>query len=226
MLRRQDAEALKAFYERYGFKGLVQGSSKRTTCRPSCSRRRSEAAPARGGLFEEPDLRPSQATNLQYDTIFTWDAVRRAGSRGCEAAELVALDTETNSLDEMRADIVGLSFSHRAGQRRLHPARRTTTRARRTSCRATRCWRGCKPWLENPARSKLGQHIKYDRHVFANHGIEVQGYAHDTMLQSYVLEVHKPHGLASLAERHLGRSGIDYETIVRQGRAPDPVLRR
>jgi DNA polymerase-1 len=53
--------------------------------------------------------------------------------------------------------------------------------------------------------------------VFANHGIEVRGYAHDTMLQSYVLEVHKPHGLASLAERHLGRSGIDYETIAGKG---------
>ena len=74
-----------------------------------------------------------------------------------------------------------------------------------------------KPWLENPARHKLGQHIKYDRHVFANHGIEVQGYAHDTMLQSYVLEVHKPHGLASLAERHLGRSGISYEDLCGKG---------
>jgi DNA polymerase I len=74
-----------------------------------------------------------------------------------------------------------------------------------------------KPWLENPERKKLGQHIKYDRHVFANHGIEVRGYVHDTMLQSYVLEVHKPHGLASLAERHLGRTGIDYETIAGKG---------
>ncbi len=53
--------------------------------------------------------------------------------------------------------------------------------------------------------------------MFANHGIEVRGYVHDTMLQSYVLEVHKPHGLASLAERHLGRSGIDYETIAGKG---------
>jgi DNA polymerase-1 len=74
-----------------------------------------------------------------------------------------------------------------------------------------------KPWLENPQKHKLGQHIKYDRHVFANHGIEVQGYAHDTMLQSYVLEVHKPHGLASLAERHLGRSGISYEDLCGKG---------
>jgi DNA polymerase-1 len=74
-----------------------------------------------------------------------------------------------------------------------------------------------KPWLEDAAKPKLGQHVKYDRHAFANHGIEVRGYAHDTMLQSYVLEVHKPHGLASLAERHLGRSGIDYETIAGKG---------
>ncbi|MEY3125152.1 MAG: hypothetical protein RLZZ573_1672, partial [Pseudomonadota bacterium] len=74
-----------------------------------------------------------------------------------------------------------------------------------------------KPWLENLARPKLGQHIKYDRHVFANHGIEVQGYQHDTMLQSYVLEVHKPHGLASLAERHAGRSGISFEDLCGKG---------
>jgi DNA polymerase-1 len=74
-----------------------------------------------------------------------------------------------------------------------------------------------KPWLEDGTKKKLGQHVKYDRHVFANHGIEVQGYAHDTMLQSYVLEVHKPHGLASLAERHLGRSGINYEDLCGKG---------
>ncbi|HQS64258.1 MAG TPA: DNA polymerase I, partial [Acidovorax defluvii] len=64
---------------------------------------------------------------------------------------------------------------------------------------------------------KLGQHVKYDRHVFANHGIEVQGYVHDTMLQSYVLEVHKPHGLSSLAERHTGRTGISYEDLCGKG---------
>src|SRR3989338_1926897 len=73
------------------------------------------------------------------------------------------------------------------------------------------------PWLENPKALKLGQHIKYDRHVFANHGIEVQGYAHDTMLQSYVLEAHLPHGLSSLAERHLGRSGISFEDLCGKG---------
>ena len=74
-----------------------------------------------------------------------------------------------------------------------------------------------RPWLENPAAPKLGQHIKYDRHVLANHGIEVRGYAHDTMLQSYVLEVHKPHGLESLAQRHLGLQGLSYEELCGKG---------
>ena len=74
-----------------------------------------------------------------------------------------------------------------------------------------------KPWLEDASKKKLGQHIKYDRHVFANHGIQVAGYAHDTMLQSYVLEVHRPHGLASLADRHLGRSGTSYEDLCGKG---------
>jgi len=74
-----------------------------------------------------------------------------------------------------------------------------------------------KPWLEDAAGKKLGQHIKYDRHVMANHGITVRGYAHDTMLQSYVLEVTKPHNLTSLAERHTGRTGLSYEDLCGKG---------
>jgi DNA polymerase-1 len=64
---------------------------------------------------------------------------------------------------------------------------------------------------------KLGQHIKYDRHVMANYDVQVQGFVHDTMLQSYVLEVHKPHGLASLALRHVERQGLSYEDVCGKG---------
>jgi DNA polymerase I len=74
-----------------------------------------------------------------------------------------------------------------------------------------------RPWLESAAHAKLGQHVKYDQHVLANHGITIRGYAHDTMLQSYVLEVHKPHGLGSLALRHCGRTGISFEDICGKG---------
>jgi DNA polymerase I len=73
------------------------------------------------------------------------------------------------------------------------------------------------PWLEDESLVKVGQNIKYDVQVFANHGITARGFRHDTMLQSYVLEAHKPHSLESLASRHLGRAGLSYEDVCGKG---------
>ena len=152
---------------------------------------------------------------LRYETLLDWPAFDAWLDR-LQAAELVAIDTETTSLDAMRAEIVGISFSVQPGEAAyvplLHAGPDAPVQLPRDEVLAR-----LKPWLEDPAARKLGQHVKYDRHVFANHGIEVRGYAHDTMLQSYVLEVHKPHNLASLAERHLGRSGIHYEDLCGKG---------
>jgi DNA polymerase I len=215
----QDTEGLKAFYERYGFKGLVKQLEVHDVPPELIEEHKSRkkvGSGAGGGLFEEPDLSGiSQASNLQYDTIFTWAQFDEWLAK-VEAAELVAVDTETSSLDEMKAEIIGVSFSVKPGEAAYIPVAHSYGDAPE-QLRRDEVLARLKPWLENPAKLKLGQHVKYDRHVFANHGIEVQGYAHDTMLQSYVLEVHKPHGLASLAERHLGRSGIDYETITGKG---------
>ena len=225
----QQTEALKAFYEQYGFKGLVRQidtESMPAELPAGPEGRHPKAAKAAAssdspGLFDEPaaatDEAPlaERASNLNYDTVLTWEAFDRWLVK-IEAAELVALDTETTSLDEMLAEIVGLSFSVTPGEAAYIPLTHDYPDAPAQLPRGEVLAR-LKPWLENPARPKLGQHVKYDRHVFANHGIEVQGYAHDTMLQSYVLEVHKPHGLASLAERHVGRSGINYEDLCGKG---------
>ncbi len=213
----QDTDALKAFYERYGFKGLAKQLEGHEVPPELLEEHKSRQKVGAGsGLFEEPDLSGlTQVTNLRYDTIFTWTQFDEWLAR-IEAAELVALDTETSSLDEMLAEIIGLSFSVQPGEAAYIPLAHSYGDAPAQLPREEVLAR-LKPWLENPGKAKLGQHIKYDRHVFANHGIEVQGYAHDTMLQSYVLEVHKPHGLASLAERHLGRTGIDYETVAGKG---------
>jgi DNA polymerase-1 len=215
----QEVEKLKEFYDRHGFKGLVKQLEEHAVP-PELQEEHNKARKARpsptGGLFDEPDLSGlSQATTLHYETIFTWDAFETWMHR-IDAASLVALDTETDSLDEMRATIVGLSFSPEPGLACYIPMTHDYQGAPDQLPRDEVLAR-LKSWLENPDKKKLGQHIKYDRHVFANHGIDVQGYQHDTMLESYVLEVHKPHGLASLAERHLGRSGIDYETIAGSG---------
>jgi DNA polymerase-1 len=217
----QDTERLKDFYEKYGFKGLVKQLDLHDVPPELIEEHRSGKRVGPGARepaaqFEEPDLSGlSKATTLHYDCIFKWEELE-AWMAKLEAAELVALDTETDSLDEMRASIVGISFSTEPGVACYIPLTHDYPGAPDQLPRDEVLAR-LKPWLENPAKKKLGQHIKFDRHVFANHGIEVQGYAHDTMLQSYVLEVHKPHGLASLAERHLGRQGIDYETIAGKG---------
>ncbi|MDD2728897.1 DNA polymerase I [Malikia sp.] len=155
------------------------------------------------------------ASEHRYETLLDWPAFEAWLVR-LRAAELVALDTETTSLDAMRAEIVGISFSVQPGEAAYVPLLHAGPDAPAQLPREEVLAR-LKPWLEDSTASKLGQHVKYDRHVFANHGIEVRGYVHDTMLQSYVLEVHKPHNLASLAERHLGRCGISYEDLCGKG---------
>jgi DNA polymerase-1 len=222
----QQTEALKEFYEKYGFKGLVRTIDLESTPPELIggpggrhAAAASPASPNEPGLFDGPAFLDTplaaRASNLQYDTILTWEAFERWLAK-IEAAELVAVDTETTSLDEMLAQIVGLSFSVTPGEAAYIPLTHDYPDAP-TQLPLDEVLAKLKPWLENPSRPKLGQHVKYDRHVFANHGIEVQGYAHDTMLQSYVLEAHKPHGLASLAERHLGRSGINYQDLCGKG---------
>ncbi|WP_138516771.1 DNA polymerase I [Rhodoferax bucti] len=214
----QDTGALRAFYEKYGFKGLAKAVGGGDTAAAPVA---SAAAPrnAEPGLFDEP-VEPAgaptpRASTLEYETIFTWEALDALLARLGSAA-LTALDTETTSLDEMRAEIVGISFSTEPGKGAYIPVAHRYPGAPEQLDRNAVLAK-LKPWLENPAAQKLGQHIKYDRHVFANHGIEVQGYAHDTMLQSYVLEADKPHGLSSLAQRHLGRSGISFEDLCGKG---------
>jgi DNA polymerase I len=202
-------EPLRSFYETYGFKGLAKALGGGDTPTPA-------AAPgATDDLFAEPAAAAPRTSTLAYDTILTWDAFDRWLAK-IEAADLTAIDTETTSLDEMVAQIVGISFSVTPGEAAYIPLKHAGPDAPE-QLPLDEVLARLKAWLENPAKHKLGQHIKYDRHVFANHGIEVQGYVHDTMLQSYVLEVHKPHGLSSLAERHLGRSGISYEDLCGKG---------
>ena len=219
----QNTDALAIFYEKYGFKGLVQGLSKSAeapVAGNSAAKAGRDAKSTGPGLFDESTdgdavVMASVPSALVFDTILTWDALDVWLAR-LLAAELVAVDTETTSLDDMRAEIVGISFSvtpdHAAYIPLSHDYPDAPAQLPRDEVLAK-----LKPWLEDASKRKLGQHIKYDRHVFANHGLEVQGYAHDTMLQSYVLEVHKPHGLSSLAQRHLGRSGITYEDLCGKG---------
>ena len=187
-----------ALYDRYDFKSFKR-----------------ELETASGVPVSPVAAPPAPTFEKHYETVLT-DAQLGAWIAKIDAAALTAIDTETDSLDPMRAQIVGISLSTAVGEAAYIPLRHSYAGAP-DQLPFDDVLAQLRPWLENASKLKLGQNIKYDTHVLANAGIAVAGYVHDTMLQSYVLEAHKPHGLESLAERHLGRKGLSYEDLCGKG---------
>ena len=133
------------------------------------------------------------------------------------SAEVFAFDTETTALDYMQARVVGVSFAVEPGEAAYVPFAHNYMGAPQQLTEA-RVLGALKPLLESPEHKKVGQNLKYDKSVLANHGIELQGIAHDTMLASYVLNsTVGRHDMDSLAERHLGVQTIHFEDIAGKG---------
>lgn len=134
-----------------------------------------------------------------------------------EKAELFAFDTETTSLNYSHAEIVGMSFAIEAGKAVYLPLAHDYPGAPAQLDRKTVLDR-LKPLLEDPAKSKLGQNLKYDAHVLKNHGITLRGIRHDTMLESYVLNsTASKHNMDDLAKHYLGLETIHYEDVTGKG---------
>ena len=157
--------------------------------------------------------RANYATILDWPTFDTWLG-------RIEATSLVALDTETTSLDPFAARLVGISFAVAPGEAAYLPLAHDYAGAPEQLPLGEVLAR-LKPWLESTTSAKIGQHLKYDQHVFANHGIALAGVAHDTLLESYVFEAGKDgvrgHDLGQLALRHLGLKTIPYEELCGKG---------
>ncbi len=201
-----DREALAAFYTRHGFKTFIRELDGGSRAAPAAAA--AAASTAAPGLAAAP-------AEKRYETVLGRAALDACITR-IAAAGLTAIDTETDSLDPMRAQIVGISLSVQPGEAAYIPLRHSYPGAP-DQLPFDDVLAALKPWLEDERAAKLGQNIKYDTHVLANAGITVRGYVHDTLLQSYVLEAHKPHSLESLAQRHLGRSGLSYEDVAGKG---------
>ncbi|CAN4273521.1 PolA DNA polymerase I - 3'-5' exonuclease and polymerase domains [Methylophilaceae bacterium] len=154
-------------------------------------------------------------TRRQYETLLT-TAQLDSWLAKLASAPLICFDSETTSLDPMTAKIVGLSFSVEAGSAAYLPLMHDYFDAP-VQLNFAECLAKIKPILENPAIKKVGQNLKYDQHVLANHGIAINGIAHDTLLQSYVFESHKSHGMDALSERHLGFKPISFEDVAGKG---------
>ncbi len=152
---------------------------------------------------------------VQYECVLTSEALER-WMKVIEAAPLTAFDTETTSLDEMKAELVGLSLSVEPGKACYIPVAHVYPDAPAQLSRDQVLAR-IKPWLESHWHKKVGQNLKYDWHVLMNHGVHMRGIEHDTLLQSYVLEAHRSHDMGSLATRHLNRRTIAYADVAGKG---------
>ncbi|MEZ5536685.1 MAG: DNA polymerase I [Thiolinea sp.] len=158
-----------------------------------------------------------QDKGVHYDTILTQAELDQWLDK-LRSAELFAFDTETTSLDYMDAQVVGVSFAVEAGQAAYLPFGHDYIGAPAQLPR-DEVLAQLKPLLEDESLHKVGQNLKYDRSVLLNHGIELRGIRHDTMLQSYVLDsTANRHDMDTLCLKHLGHSNISFEDIAGKGK--------
>ena len=174
------------------------------------------APPADGDPAGATRAQPAPPVRRAYELVMDEDALVR-WVRRLESAPVVSFDTETTSLDYMQAEIVGVSFCVEPGHAAYVPLAHRYPGAPDQLDR-DRVLARLKPLLEDPARAKLGHHLKYDAHVLRNHGIELAGMRYDSMLESYVLDsTATRHDLDSTAKHYLGVDTIHYEDVAGKG---------
>ena len=175
-----------------------------------------QATPALAQDNSDEALPAIQIDRSRYETLLTEADLNRWVEK-LKQAKLFALDTETDNLDYMAANLVGISFALENGEAAYLPLQLDYLGAPKTLEKTT-ALSLLKPVLENPSIQKVGQNFKYDLTIFARNGIDVQGVSFDTMLESYVLNSTGRHNMDDLAKRYLGHQTISFEEIAGKGK--------
>jgi DNA polymerase-1 len=204
VLREPDAEKLRELYRRYEFKAALKELDAK------------EGAAETGTAPAVAESGPAKAASGNYDLVLT-PSDFDAWLKKLRAAELICIDTETTSIDPMRAEIVGVSFAVESGHAAYVPVAHDYPGAP-TQLRRDDVLAALKPLLEDAQKSKLGQHAKYDMNVLSNYGLAVRGVRYDSMLESYVWNSSgSRHDMDTLAKKYLGVDTIHYEDVTGKG---------
>jgi len=201
-----DAARLAEFFEHYGMKTMLREIRGNAT------------APA-ADTSPEPPASSEPHARRKYLTLRDTDELG-AFCKKLDQARLVGFDTETTGLEPMLAKLVGMSFAF--GDNAWYLPLAHEYPGAPDPIGADQALAILKPWLESARHRKVGQNLKFDAHILANHGVTLGGIAHDTLLESYVYEVHERHDMDSMAMRHLGWKTITYDEVTGKGAARIP----
>jgi len=206
-----DKEALLALFTTYEFKSWIN------ELKAGAGNAASAKASTVNSLTDEEEALPSAPENINYQVIYTQD-VFNLWLEKLKSSELFAFDTETDRLDYMEAELIGLSFAVSPGEAAYVPVAHDYVGAPEQLDRA---WvlAQLKPLLEDAALKKVGQHMKFDMNVLARYDIALQGVEFDTMLESYILNsTATRHDMDSLAKKYLGVQTTKFEELAGKGK--------
>ena len=210
--KQEDKAAMIEFFTRYGFKSWLRELNAQAV---AAAQQEIPASDGNGNTQRALFGSDAQPIKAQYETVLTAAELDK-WLAAIDVAELTSVDTETTSLDPMQAQLVGISLCCEPGIAAYIPVAHRYQGAPEQLSRDFVLSR-LKPWLEDANKPKVGQHLKYDSHIFANHGVALRGIVHDTLLESYVFESHKSHDMDSLALRHLDHKTITFQEVCGKG---------
>ncbi|MET4868530.1 DNA polymerase I [Morganella morganii] len=214
-LTEPDLDKLHALFTQYEFKRWISDLENGGWLAKKSTR----SAPSKAavtGAVQTPAATP-EISSENYETILDEEALNRWAQILREAGEF-AFDTETDSLDNLSARLVGMSFAAKAGHAAYVPIGHDYLDAP-DQLLTEQVLRVMKPILEDEKIRKIGQNLKFDRGIMENYGVELRGIAFDTMLESYVLNsVAGRHDMDSLADRHLNYKTTTFEDIAGKGK--------
>ena len=214
--KHENHDELRALFVKYGFKTWLKEYHLTQDIQSVVSTQDSNAGTndnSDTNTAQQPQMVVGDTKSANYECVVSADRLEFWCAK-IQAAPITCFDTETTGLEPMVSELVGISLATEIGSACYIPLAHTTSE---DQLNREMVLERLKPWLEGDQYKKVGQNLKFDLHILLNHGIHLRGIEHDTLLESYVFESHKPHDMDTMSLRHLGINTIKFEDVCGKG---------